>query len=194
MIEDGSKLFLTPEEVAERYQGKVTARTLRSNLTCIQLIIATGQRVEEIARIRSEMIDRRNGCIEWPETKNGRAHVLPLSQTALELLERVESDGWLFPSYKHSDRCVHNQTIMRIFMRYQAAAGGEWFTTRDLRRTWKTLAGEAGVSKVSRVLVQNHARHDVSSRHYDRYEYFREKLEAVQMWDAWFRSQMQRPA
>lgn len=28
MIEDGSKLFLTPEEVAERYQGKVTARTL----------------------------------------------------------------------------------------------------------------------------------------------------------------------
>lgn len=184
------------ENGGEPVPGK--AATLKSNLVCIQLIIATGQRVEEIARLRPEMVDRRNGLIEWPSTKNGRSHVLPLSATALELLDQVEANehGWLFPSYRHSDRPVHNQTIMRIVMRYHELHPGEWWCPRDLRRTWKTLSGEAGVSKTYRDLVQNHARHDVSSRHYDRYDYFKEKKEAMDQWDAWFRREIknQRPA
>ena len=39
---------------------------------------------------------------------------------------------------------------------------------RDLRRTWKTLAGKAGVSKEIRDRIQNHALHDASSKSYDR--------------------------
>jgi len=43
-------------------------------------------------------------------------------------------------------------------------------TNRDLRRTWKTLAGKAGVSKEIRDRIQNHALQDVSSKAYDRWE------------------------
>lgn len=168
------------------------AATLTSNLVAIQFMIASGQRVEEVCRIRGEWVDLRQGLIEWPTTKNGRHHALPITQTMRELLDRIEPNehGLLFPSYKHSDRPVHNQTIMRIFMRYLEQSGADPFCPRDLRRTWKTLAGEAGVSKTDRDLVQNHARQDVASKHYDRYDYFKEKRAAVDMWDAWFRREV----
>lgn len=57
------------------------------------------------------------------------------------------------------------------------------FTTRDLRRTWKTLAGKASISKIDRDRVQNHSMSDVSSKHYDRYEYLDEKAAAMQVWN-----------
>src|SRR5207244_1801775 len=44
-------------------------------------------------------------------------------------------------------------------------------TNRDLRRTWKTLAGQAGVPKEIRDRIQNHALQDVSSKSYDRWNY-----------------------
>jgi hypothetical protein len=56
-------------------------------------------------------------------------------------------------------------------------------TNRDLRRTWKTLAGKAGVSKEIRDRIQNHALQDVSSKSYDRWNYMPEKRAGMKMWD-----------
>lgn len=64
------------------------------------------------------------------------------------------------------------------------------FTNRDLRQTWKTLAGKAGLTKEERDLLQNHARHNVSSVHYDRYEYMNEKRAAVKKWGDWIEKQL----
>lgn len=49
------------------------------------------------------------------------------------------------------------------------------FTARDLRRTCKTLVGEAGISKEILDRIQNHALHDASFKHDDRYDYLTEK-------------------
>ena len=57
------------------------------------------------------------------------------------------------------------------------------FTARDLRRTCKTLMGEAGISKEIRDRIQNHALNDVSSKHYDRYDYLPEKRRALEIWE-----------
>ena len=57
-------------------------------------------------------------------------------------------------------------------------------TNRDLRRTWKTLAGKAGVSKEIRDRLQNHTLQDVSSKHYDRWQYMPEKREGMNKWNA----------
>jgi hypothetical protein len=56
-------------------------------------------------------------------------------------------------------------------------------TTRDIRRICKTLMGELGISKSIRDRLQNHALQDVSSKHYDRYEYMPEKLRALEVWE-----------
>jgi hypothetical protein len=53
----------------------------------------------------------------------------------------------------------------------------------DLRRTWKTLAGKAGISKEIRDRIQNHALHDVSSKSYDRWTYMPEKRAGMKKWD-----------
>ena len=44
-----------------------------------------------------------------------------------------------------------------------------------------------GVRKFERDLLQNHTenRGDVSSRHYDRWEYLPEKRAAIAKWEAW---------
>ena len=42
---------------------------------------------------------------------------------------------------------------------------------------------EIGISKEIRDRIQNHALQDVSSRHYDRYEYLEEKRQAVKVWN-----------
>lgn len=57
------------------------------------------------------------------------------------------------------------------------------FTARDLRRTCKTLMGEAGISKEIRDRIQNHALNNVSSKHYDRYDYLTEKRRALEIWE-----------
>ncbi len=54
---------------------------------------------------------------------------------------------------------------------------------RDLGRTCKTLMGEIGVSKELRDRIQNHALQDVSSKHYDRYDYLVEKRRALEKWE-----------
>ena len=56
------------------------------------------------------------------------------------------------------------------------------FIPRDLRRTCKSRMGEIGISKLIRDRLHNHALQDVSSRHYDRYDYLPEKRQAMQTW------------
>ncbi len=43
--------------------------------------------------------------------------------------------------------------------------------------------GEAGISKEIRDRIQNHALNDVSSKHYDRYDYVTEKRKALEVWE-----------
>jgi hypothetical protein len=55
---------------------------------------------------------------------------------------------------------------------------------RDLRRTWKTLAGKAGLPKEIGDRIQNHAPKDVSSKSYDRWTYMPEKRAGMEKWNA----------
>ena len=48
----------------------------------------------------------------------------------------------------------------------------------------KTLIGEVGLSKSIRDRLQNHALNDVSSKHYDRYDYLPEKRKALELWES----------
>ncbi|TIV06620.1 MAG: site-specific integrase, partial [Mesorhizobium sp.] len=61
-------------------------------------------------------------------------------------------------------------------------------TNRDLRRTFKTLAGKAGVPKEIRDRLQNHALQDVSSKNYDRWNYMPEKRAGMARWDKFLRA------
>ncbi|EJO8636980.1 integrase arm-type DNA-binding domain-containing protein [Escherichia coli] len=123
-------------------------------------------------------------------SKNKREHLIPLTESALQELSCVQeltkekSSPYIFPLSTNGKRPVRTDSLARAIMYFRAFNPDfKIFTARDLRRTCKTLMGEAGISKEIRDRIQNHALNDVSSKHYDRYDYLPEKRRALEIWE-----------
>lgn len=142
-----------------------------------------------------ELISSRWESINWQEktllitpdlSKNKRAHIIPLTNTALEIFIRQKAESrnsdFIFP-HRFGDDHLRTDSLSQTISRYRKTAEIRPFTPRDIRRTCKTLMGELGVSKEIRDRIQNHALNDVSSKHYDRYDYLPEKRRALEAWE-----------
>ena len=153
-------------------------------------INAGGQRVEEVLRATWDEFDMKASLWELPpeRTKKDRAHVVPLSQLAIDELKALrkatKSPTYLFPAGRGADGPIRTDSLGYCIRRFCADSKFEKFTARDLRRTVKTLMGKAGLSKSIRDRLQNHKLSDTSSKHYDRYDYLAEKREAIAVWES----------
>ncbi|WP_084644057.1 tyrosine-type recombinase/integrase [Ferrimonas futtsuensis] len=172
----------------------------RSNRVFFLAMIYTGQRVEEVARLRWEDLDLSKGIwsVHPDRSKVGASYIVPIApelrDALVEQREIAANSALVFPKRndptQHIDATTPSQALKRYFTRIQKAhAEGErgvepWshFTARDLRRTFKTRLGEIGVSKSIRDQLQAHQLGDTSSKHYDRYDYLKEKLAAINVW------------
>ena len=152
----------------------------------VRIIMLTGQRVEEIARLHEDQWDRKERIIDWSKTKNGKPHAIPVPALAAKLIDSMipNKHGWFFPSAKDPSKPVSAATLYSFMWRQRESGVIPIVTNRDLRRTWKTLAGKAGVPKEIRDRIQNHAFHDVSSKSYDRWTYMPEKRAGMEQWNA----------
>ncbi|OBQ64326.1 site-specific integrase [Mesorhizobium loti] len=160
----------------------------------VQLIMLTGQRVEEIARLHIDQWDAKERIIDWSKTKNLQPHAVPVPSLAAELIESIKPNehGWYFPSAKDPSIPVSHATLYSFVWRQRDRGVIPHATNRDLRRTFKTLAGKAGVSKEIRDRLQNHALQDVSSKNYDRWNYMPEKRVGMARWDKFVRAMLAR--
>jgi integrase len=151
----------------------------------VRILMLTGQRVEEIAALHVDQWDASERIIDWSKTKNGKPHAIPIPQLAAELIESIVPNeyGWFFPSAKDHSKPVSAGTLYSFMWRQRDRGVIPVVTNRDLRRTWKTLAGKAGVSKEIRDRLQNHTLQDVSSKSYDRWNYMPEKRAGMKKWD-----------
>lgn len=156
----------------------------------VRILLLTGQRVEEIARLHVDQWDARERIIDWSKTKNGKPHAIPVPKIAAELLEEIKPNehGWFFPSAQDPSKPVSHGTLYSFMWRQREREVIPVVTNRDLRRTWKTLAGKAGLSKEIRDRIQNHTLQDVSSKHYDRWNYMAEKRAGMAKWDKFVRA------
>lgn len=113
---------------------------------------------------------------------------------AAELLDSIKPNehGWLFPSAMDPSKPVSHGTLYAFMWRQRDRGVVPGVTNRDLRRTWKTLAGKAGVPKEIRDRIQNHALQDVSSKSYDRWNYMPEKRAGIARWDKFVRAMLSR--
>ncbi|MCK1705214.1 tyrosine-type recombinase/integrase [Bradyrhizobium sp. 146] len=158
----------------------------------VQLIMLTGQRVEEIARLHVDQWDAPEKIIDWSKTKNLQPHAVPMPSIAAELIESIKPNeyGWFFPSAKDPSKPVSHGTLYSFVWRQRDRGVIPYATNRDLRRTFKTLAGKAGVSKEIRDRLQNHALQDVSSKNYDRWHYMPEKRAGMAKWNKFVRAML----
>jgi integrase len=153
-------------------------------------------REEEIARLHIDQWNASEKIIDWSKTKNGNPHAIPVPTLAAELIESIAPNeyGWYFPSATDASRPVSAGTLYSFMWRQRQRDVIPLVTNRDLRRTWKTLAGKAGVSKEIRDRIQNHALQDVSSKSYDRWSYMPEKRAGMDKWNDFIEQLLSRPA
>jgi integrase len=151
----------------------------------VRILMLTGQRVEEIAALHVDQWDAKERIIDWSKTKNGKPHTIPVPPIAAELIESIVPNefGWFFPSAQDPSKPVSAGTLYSFMWRQRDRGVIPGVTNRDLRRTWKTLAGKAGVPKEIRDRLQNHTLQDVSSKSYDRWNYMPEKRAGMLKWD-----------
>jgi integrase len=109
--------------------------------------------------------------------------VRPDKTSASRSAQLSPAGGWFFPSAKDPSKPVSAATLYSFMWRQRDRGVIPVVTNRDLRRTWKTLAGKAGVSKEIRDRLQNHTLQDVSSKSYDRWNYMPEKRAGMAKWD-----------
>ena len=157
----------------------------------LKMVLATGQRVEEVLHATWSEFDRDQLLWNIPgerrktRGKTSEPHLVPLTHFHIDLLDEIKlatnHTTYLFPSQKGNgprryDSLTH---AVRVFT---SSTNFKHFSPRDLRRTFKTIAGSMRISLEMRNRLQGHALTDVGSVHYDRYEYLNEKQDAMKCW------------
>lgn len=162
---------------------------------CIKTMIACGQRVQETLRMEGREIDLDEKLWKMPahKTKGGkRPHTVPLPDVlipTLRALKEKHGDGPLFVARAGSKQATLGAiSVSHAVRRWLEKDGAPLaaFQPRDLRRTWKSRAHDAGVDRFTRDLIQQHARDsDTGSKHYDRANYEPQKRAAMDRWSRW---------
>ena len=146
-----------------------------------KLCLATGQRLNEVARMEWREIDGDLWTMPGSRTKNGRTHVVPLNEVALELLDHLRplDETWVFPSPTRQDQPLANLGRAVTMVREQSEVAD--FKTHDLRRTCATETTGLGISQFIVGRLLGHVQVSVTAI-YDRNQYLEEKRDAANAW------------
>ncbi|MES2832854.1 MAG: tyrosine-type recombinase/integrase [Pseudomonadota bacterium] len=168
----------------------------------LQLMLLTGQRKGEVLRMQWTDLEGSGTACVWTipaaNSKNGKAHRVPLVEEAQALLDtlRVKVPAadteakppppWCFPSPKKPEQHISLTTpdhALRDEMQQPESPLRDLgqFTPHDCRRTVATGLSVLGYPRLIVQKVLNHT--DTSSTAvYDRYGYEKEKREALTKW------------
>jgi integrase len=191
-----------------------------------QLLLLTAQRRSEIANAYGGQVDRTQRMLTVPimSTKPKRGHLVPLSTTALEILDALphgDPRDLLFPTSRTKPAqtiwsSTFSQANKRIYARMVELAREdfvragrdpdnayvEWFTYHDLRRTSATAMCQRGVPVEIVDKVMNHSNGKTGfgrtinavTRIYVRHEFLEERRAALQDLGIYIRQIVAKPA
>jgi integrase len=181
---------------------KALARSVQCQ-RIIKLCLVTAQRVGEVAGMARSEVDltAREWRLPGSRTKNGHAHVVPLSDLAVSIIKEALADtaasvdkgseaGALFPCGDGSlSPVVVARTILRANEtskeRPRGRFGIDAWSAHDLRRTALTGMARLGVAPIVLGHVANHrttTRAGVTLAVYSQYTYHKEKRAALDAW------------
>lgn len=190
--------------IKPREDGRPVANMHPMTAYSLKLTLATAQRPGDVAGMRVEDIDREAKAWTIPGEfyKSGRAHVVPLSGFAIELLDEIAalkasmdqadkrkretpySDSpYVFPSPRGDGHIAEAAMAHAVNANRDTFETPARWTPHDLRRTAATsITGEEiGTSRFVLARILGHADREVTGT-YDRYAYLREKRAALDAW------------
>lgn len=161
----------------------------------IQLAAATLQRGGEVIGMAwSEVnLENRIWTIPADRMKNHKVHLVPLSETAISLINQarvlIDGETFVFESTRGSGTHMERRALSRAMSRTTMALGIENATAHDLRRTGATLLTSERIG-IPRFVVSQVLGHSsdtggaaaITGIHYDRYDYLAEKRRALDSW------------
>ena len=186
--------WLTEDEIYTLWHSKDLPKM--TSLYYRLAIALAGQRVCELYHAKLDEFNLEENIFTIPveriKIKKRGEHLVPISPLAIPLLKELaitrNKAGHLWPHRDKPLECAHVSTIRMSLQRWCTKNKMDKFAPRDMRRTCKTLMGKAGISKERRDLLQQHSKSDVSSIHYDRYDYMKEKKQAMDEWTAYLKT------
>jgi integrase len=182
-----STRVLSNDEIKTLWQG--LPESLVRSEQCqriIKLCLITAQRVGEVAGMTRAELDlkAREWRLDANRTKNGHAHIVPLSDLAIEIIEQAMADATkrdeVFPCNGGSLSPVAvARTILRA--NNDGRFGIAPWSAHDLRRTTLTGMARLGIAPIVLGHIANHrstTRAGVTLSVYSHYDYAKEKRKA----------------
>jgi integrase len=153
----------------------------------VRFLILTGQRRGEVAGMRWSELDLAGKAWMLPKerTKNNRAHAVPLSRQAVEILEKAPRfvGEFVFTLDGETPATGFGQAKTRLDA---ALTGAPHWTLHDLRRTVATSMARLGVAIPTVEKVLNHKSGSFRGivGVYQRHDYASEMRAALELWGA----------
>jgi len=188
---------LSPDEICRFWSALDNDTTTPKKVKgVLKLLFITGQRVEETGNMKWSNLDLENMVWDIPPEDNktgkqtGKGHIVPLPPLAIEVIKsmpQITEEDLVF-SGRNSGKPYRTETISnslkKILSNLCEPHSIDHFTPRDIRRTVKTHMSRIGILKEVRDRIQGHAMNDVASKHYDRYDYLKEKRNGLTKWES----------
>jgi integrase len=169
--------FLDDAEIAAFWAASETAEPAFRDM--FRLLLLTAQRVNEVGLMAWNELDlkARTWTIPAARAKNGKAHIVPLSEPAMAILEkvtRVEDRDEVFaipPAYTARPKAAVAEKM-----------GAPHWVLHDLRRTATTIMARLAVPPHVADRVLNHTGGTIRgvARVYNRFEYLDERKAALE--------------
>jgi integrase len=150
----------------------------------VEFLALTGQRREEVNQMVWDEVDlnRRVWTLPAARAKNGRLHVVHLSEQAVAILSHPDRGR----TYIFSNTARPYQRFNKMKRRLDALSGIEDWVLHDLRRTCVSGMARLGVAPHIADKILNHQSSTISgvAAVYQRHEFMVERKEALDRWGA----------
>lgn len=184
---------LSREELADTIRTMYRSSMRTSNKIALHLLLITMVRKTELTEARWQYVDIDAGEWHIPETKNGKRHIVYLSEQAKALFEELRAmsgdSPFVLPSRSNPSKPISRSTLNHA-LEGLGIARDRGFVIHDLRRTASTHLHEAGFPSDVIEKALNHTIGGVRGV-YNRAEYAEQRRIMLQQWadmvDAWIR-------
>ena len=154
--------------------------------TMLQIVLLTGQRGGEVCKMRVDELDLKAKTWTIPSgtMKQGRSHMVPLSEAAVAILQRqlaANGDAWGPYVFGVGSKGAkpYNGRSNGIGEVHRLTGTADW-SGHDCRRTAVTLMQKLGIVREVRMRVTGHAPPRDGAASYEHHDFEREAYAAVE--------------
>jgi integrase len=155
------------DEIQDRCKADRTGKTLPdAEEDYIAMLILTGARTSEILGLKWSDVNHQEGYFTFQDTKNGRRHTVPITNSLKAILLRREVEAnasgskWVFPSPLTPKEKPASMSKAFPHMKARLKIS---FSAHDLRRTFATTANDLGIDPLRISQALNHAKKGVTA-------------------------------